>query len=55
MKVVCAWCKVVIKDGLSFPVSHGICPSCVLLMRIQENVSKGPVGVGRSIRNTHDA
>jgi len=27
-KVVCAWCKRVITDGVE-PVSHGICPGCL--------------------------
>lgn len=27
MRVVCAWCKRVIREG-SEPVSHGICSSC---------------------------
>ena len=29
MRVVCAWCGVVLSDA-SGPVSHGICPSCSL-------------------------
>jgi hypothetical protein len=28
MKVVCAWCGKLIRDGLE-PISHGICPVCV--------------------------
>lgn len=27
MKTVCAWCRVVMKDGTE-PVSHGICAAC---------------------------
>jgi hypothetical protein len=27
MKVICAWCKKVMKDGTE-PASHGICPPC---------------------------
>lgn len=26
-KVICAWCDVVIREGV-LPVSHGICPGC---------------------------
>ncbi len=28
MKLVCAWCKKIIKDGPPEPVSHGICDTC---------------------------
>lgn len=28
MKVICAWCKTVIKEGDDEKVSHGICPEC---------------------------
>jgi len=28
MKLVCAWCQKVIRDGPEEPVSHGICPEC---------------------------
>jgi len=28
MKLVCAWCKRVIRDGPEKTVSHGICPKC---------------------------
>ena len=28
MKLVCAWCKKVIRDGPDEPVSHGVCPEC---------------------------
>ncbi len=33
MKVVCAWCKGVIKDGPAEPISHGICAECAGNMR----------------------
>jgi hypothetical protein len=29
MKVVCAWCTTVIRDGVA-PISHGICAPCVV-------------------------
>ncbi len=29
MKVVCAWCNKVMKDGPDKPVSHGICELCL--------------------------
>lgn len=29
MRVVCAWCRKVMRDGPSDLVSHGICPQCV--------------------------
>jgi phage FluMu protein Com len=28
MKLVCAWCNKVLRDGDSRIVSHGICPVC---------------------------
>jgi DNA-directed RNA polymerase subunit RPC12/RpoP len=29
LRVICAWCKVVIHEGdKDHPVSHGICPEC---------------------------
>ncbi len=28
MKVVCAWCKDVMRPGPADPVSHGICEEC---------------------------
>jgi hypothetical protein len=28
MKLICAWCKKVIRDGPENPPSHGICPEC---------------------------
>ena len=28
MKVACAWCNKVMKDGPDKPVSHGICAEC---------------------------
>jgi len=28
VKVICAWCRAVIKDGPDEPVSHGMCPAC---------------------------
>ncbi|MEI8233812.1 MAG: hypothetical protein WCH57_03905 [Verrucomicrobiota bacterium] len=28
MKLICAWCKKVIRDGPEEPISHGICPEC---------------------------
>lgn len=28
-KVVCAWCKKVMRDGRTEKISHGICLSCV--------------------------
>lgn len=28
MKVICAWCRRLLKDGPEHPVSHGICPDC---------------------------
>jgi hypothetical protein len=28
LRVVCAWCQVLMKDGPPEPVSHGICPEC---------------------------
>lgn len=27
IKVICAWCRVVLRDG-NLPISHGICPTC---------------------------
>jgi hypothetical protein len=30
MRVVCAWCGVVLSEAESGPVSHGICDSCSL-------------------------
>ncbi len=32
MKVVCAWCKKVIKQGDAYPVSHGICEDCIRVL-----------------------
>ncbi len=29
MKIVCAWCRKVMKKGDNTKVSHGICKSCV--------------------------
>ena len=28
MKIICAWCKKVLKDGLDNQISHGICNDC---------------------------
>jgi len=28
MKIICAWCKVVMRDGTSKYISHGICKEC---------------------------
>ena len=28
MKVICCYCKKVLKEGPEFPASHGCCPSC---------------------------
>ena len=28
MKVVCAWCTVILEDGSDEKVSHGMCPDC---------------------------
>ena len=28
MKIICAWCEKVLKDGLDNQVSHGICEEC---------------------------
>ena len=28
MKLICVWCKKVIRDGPENPVSHGICREC---------------------------
>lgn len=33
LKVVCAWCQKVMRDGQSEKVSHGICDSCVDIFR----------------------
>lgn len=27
-KVVCAGCRLVMKDGAAYPVSHSLCPIC---------------------------
>ena len=27
MKIICAWCGVIMQEG-DAPVSHGICPTC---------------------------
>lgn len=31
MKLLCAWCGVLMRDGTE-PVSHGCCPKCIHLM-----------------------
>lgn len=28
VKTICMTCRVTLKDGPEFPVSHGICPKC---------------------------
>jgi hypothetical protein len=28
MKIVCAWCNIIIQEGPEYPMSHGICPEC---------------------------
>lgn len=29
MKVICAWCQRLLRDGPAEPVSHGICSTCM--------------------------
>lgn len=37
VKVICAWCKKVLKDGPEEPVSHGICEECEKKLREEVN------------------
>ena len=32
MKIICAWCKALMQDGPEYPISHGMCPECVVVM-----------------------
>lgn len=55
-RVVCAWCKKVMRDGQSQKVSHGICNTCfgIVLERGGYENSKatsGTVSSGRSAKN----
>lgn len=40
MKLVCAWCQKVIREGPGKTVSHGICPECA--RRVTRRVSASP-------------
>ena len=38
MKLICAWCQKVIRDGPEEPVSHGVCPECARRVARQNDV-----------------
>ena len=42
VKVICAWCKMVIKDGPDTKISHGICHDCfaVECRKVGEKICK---------------
>ncbi len=52
MRVVCAWCGVVLSDAAG-PVSHGICPSCSLTMERAFHQSLMRKKRGLRARKTH--
>lgn len=37
MKLICAWCQALIRDG-TLPASHGICEGCKKILLHSENV-----------------
>lgn len=39
LKLVCAWCRGVIREGAE-PVSHGICPRCAAAFREAPDLKK---------------
>ncbi len=47
MKVVCAWCRKVMKDGPDNPVSHGICEACLKKQKGVLRRFNPPVGYKR--------
>jgi len=41
MKMICAWCKKVIRKGPEEPVSHGMCSQCARRMEREYEASYG--------------
>lgn len=39
MKIVCAWCRTLIRESPDVRASHGICPACVENFSFQDGVS----------------
>lgn len=39
LHVVCAWCKIVIREGRQdIPASHGICPACAVKVKAEHEL-----------------
>ena len=43
IKVVCAWCGRILKEGPPEPVSHGLCPGCAA--GLMAGIAAGDVAV----------
>ena len=56
MRVVCAWCGVVMSDAAG-PVSHGICPNCSLTVERawHRTLVNRKAGVSRAVKRPFHA
>jgi hypothetical protein len=60
MRLVCAWCKAVMREGPPEPVSHGICPACLETAERQYSLTRTPTSdadkeAGRRMEREHRA
>ena len=56
MRVICAWCKKIIKDddGSGLPDSHGICPGCQEQYYPEFRPPREPMGPPAPLREKTD-